>query len=89
MYQHGSGVHRDDTEALKWYRLAAETGSTEAQKNLGTMYANGEGAPKDYVLSYMWLTVGKGNLAVVASEMTSVQIAQALKMAKRCEESAF
>jgi hypothetical protein len=53
------------------------------------MYANGEGAPKDYVLSYMWLTVGKGNLAVVASEMTSVQIAQALKMAKRCEESAF
>ena len=89
MYQHALGVQKDDKEASKWYRLAAETGSAEAQNNLGKMYANGEGVPKDYVLSYMWLTVGKGNLAVVASEMTSAQIAQALKMAKHCEESAY
>jgi predicted aspartyl protease len=89
MYQYGFGVQKDDTEALKWYQLAAGLGSAEAQNNLGAMYATGEGVPKDYVLSYMWLTVGKGNLAIVVSEMTSAQIAQVLKMAKRCQESAY
>jgi len=38
----------DYKEALKWIQLAAEQGSTWAQHNLGTMYQNGKGTPKNY-----------------------------------------
>jgi predicted aspartyl protease len=89
VYANGRGVPQDDKEAVKWFRLAAAQGNQLALGDLGLMYAYGQGVPKDYVLSYMWLTVGKGNVAVVVSEMTSAQIAQALIMAKRCEESAY
>lgn len=35
----------DYTEALKWYKKAAENGSSDAQSELGFMYLNGEGTP--------------------------------------------
>ena len=51
---------KDYDEAVKWYRLAAAQGLCRTpQYNLGVMYANGLGVPKDYVLSYMWLTIAK------------------------------
>jgi len=43
MYANGEGVPEDASEAVKWYRKAAEQGVAEAQFNLGVMYANGEG----------------------------------------------
>ena len=36
-YDLGSGVGQDYDEAVKWYRLAAEQGHTEAQKALRAM----------------------------------------------------
>ena len=30
LYEYGSGVPRDDAEAVRWYRLAAEQGSANA-----------------------------------------------------------
>ena len=38
MYDEGRGVPKDDKEALKWYRLAANKGFAAAQYNLGSMY---------------------------------------------------
>ena len=42
---------------------------------LGMMYETGKGVPEDYVLSYMWLTVGNIRLETLsqtlASKMTS------------------
>lgn len=32
------GIPQDYSEAVKWYRLAAEMGSAGAQANLGMMY---------------------------------------------------
>ena len=46
MYDNGRGVPQDDTEAVKWYRKAAEQGHAEAQNNLGVMYLNGRGVPQ-------------------------------------------
>ena len=43
MYDEGRGVPENDTEAVKWYRKAAEQGDASAQYNLGVMYANGWG----------------------------------------------
>ena len=54
MYANGSGLLKDDDEAVKWYRKAAEQGSAAAQSNLGLMYANGRGVLKDDSEAYRW-----------------------------------
>jgi TPR repeat protein len=43
MYDNGKGTPQSNTEAVKWYRKAAELGYAKAQFSLGIMYANGKG----------------------------------------------
>ena len=40
MYGDGLGVAKDEAEAVKWYRKAADQGYATAQFNLGVIYAN-------------------------------------------------
>jgi TPR repeat protein len=40
-------VPRDDREAVRWYRAAAEQGHRDARNNLGSMYEQGRGVGKD------------------------------------------
>ena len=54
-YAEGSGVAKDEAEAVKWYRLAADQGNASAQRNLGVMYAQGRGVAKGYAEAVMWL----------------------------------
>ena len=54
MYANGDGVPKDETEAVKWYRKAAERGVALAQSQLGWMYENGSGVPKDPVEAVKW-----------------------------------
>jgi TPR repeat protein len=42
------------TEAVKWYRKAAEQGNANAQYNLGMMYDNGSGVEKNKVEAVKW-----------------------------------
>ena len=49
LYFNGQGVARDDKEAAKWDRLAADQGLAPAQANLGLMYIHGQGVGIDYV----------------------------------------
>jgi TPR repeat protein len=44
----------DFTEALKWYRKAAEQGDAEAQTYLGGMYESGEGVTQDSAEAVKW-----------------------------------
>ena len=44
----------DYTEAVKWYRKAAEQGYARAQNNLGECYYNGEGVAEDYTEAVKW-----------------------------------
>ena len=53
-YDYGQGVPEDDTEAVRWYRLAAEQGLAEAQFNLGLKYATGKGVPEDDTEAVRW-----------------------------------
>ena len=39
---------------MRWYRLAAEQGDKNGQLNLGAMYYNGKGVPKDHVQAARW-----------------------------------
>ena len=41
LYQLGIGVAQDGSQAVKWYRLAAEQNDALAWKNLGTLYLIG------------------------------------------------
>jgi hypothetical protein len=53
-YAKGEGVLKDDKEAVKWYRKAADQGLADAQYNLGVMYANGIGVRMDDKEAVKW-----------------------------------
>jgi TPR repeat protein len=50
----GSAFRKDDTEALKWFRLAAEQGHAHAQFRIGDMYMSGEGVTKNDGEAVKW-----------------------------------
>lgn len=57
MFEKGQGVKQDYAEAAACYRKAALQGYALAQYNLGVLYANGYGVPKDDIRAYMWFTM--------------------------------
>ena len=71
-YNYGWGVPQDYKEAVKWYKLSAEQGSSGAQSSLGLMYKNGEGVPQNDIEGVKWLRLsaeqgdlsGQNNLGV-------------------------
>ena len=88
--------HKNPTEAVKWFRRAAEQGNAIAQNNLGVFYENGVGVPIDYVEAYKWLNLaaaqqtqdGFAEISAtmtrdkIAKEMTPDQIAEAQQLAR-------
>ncbi len=54
-YQHGRGVLRDLTEAVRWYQQAATNGHVLAQAELGLCYRRGQGVDYDAAESVRWL----------------------------------
>ena len=64
-YEHGFSVPQSDTDALAWYRRAANkvydsshlTLMHGPQYNLAAMYAAGRGVSKNNVQAYMWFTL--------------------------------
>ena len=84
MYADGRGVPQDYAEALRWYRLATEQGSREAQTNLGLMYAKGEGVPVDYIQAHAWFLLADSDQLknLTAKLLTETQLAQARKLSQ-------
>ncbi len=88
MYEYGKGTDENYTQAVYWYKKAAEQGDTEAQLNLAVMYASGEGIPENFVLAYKWanLAAARGNENAremkneVKKRMTRTQIAEAQQL---------
>jgi len=89
MYEEGKGVPQDYTEAVKWFRQAAEQKKAHAQSWLGYMYENGKGVSQDYVLAFMWLHLAAAQgdadsakrVEILEKEMTPAQIAEAQRLA--------
>jgi TPR repeat protein/WD40 repeat protein len=54
MYRCGKGVVKDNNEAFKWFKKAAERGHKEAQFDIGNMHCKGEGVKQDYIEAYKW-----------------------------------
>ena len=55
LYRDGVSVRRDLTEAMRWYKLAADRGDRQAQFALGIAHLNGSGAAKDRKVAQDWL----------------------------------
>jgi TPR repeat protein len=56
-YAQGKGVVKDEVEAVKWFRKAADQGDELAQFHLGICYANGTGILKDEIESYAYFSI--------------------------------
>lgn len=54
MYAKGSGVTKDDSEAMRWYRKAAEQGDANSQLIVGLRYAMGIGVSRDDMEALNW-----------------------------------
>jgi tetratricopeptide (TPR) repeat protein len=51
----GGGVEKDEAEALRWYRKAAEQGHARAQWDLGYIYEHGDlGVARDEAEARLW-----------------------------------
>ena len=90
MYQHGWGVPQNYSDAVSWFRQAADRGDADAQNNLGFMFLYGRGVARDYVSAHLWFDLaasgGKTSAVsardLVAAKMTPVQVAEAQKRAR-------
>ncbi len=88
IYQLGLEVPKDDIEAAKWFRLAAEQEDFKPKYNLqsivGLMYANGQGVPQDDQEAMKWYRLGtKHRVASEKSEIYGLakqNVPQALKI---------
>lgn len=94
MYMSGDGTAKNDGEAVKWFRKAAELGLANAQGMLGIMYAKGQAVPQDYVLAYMWLQLAtEGNQGAaqfrdgLGQRMTAAQVAEGQRRAREWKAS--
>ena len=81
---------------IGWLALA-EQGDADAQRNLGLMYDNGDGAPTNDINAYAWwsLAATQGhesaseNKGIITKRMTRQQIAEAQAYATRCFENDY
>jgi TPR repeat protein len=70
---------------LKKTTKLAESGNINAQYNIGLMYYNGDGVPKNVIKAYVWWSIASANgdedskewLEELRTEMTPQQISQA------------
>jgi uncharacterized protein len=94
----GLGTVQDYSEALRWFRKAAEHGHMGAQLELGQMYATGQGTVTNKVLAHMWLNLaatgayGVSNAARNARDgltrkMTPAEIKRAQQLARKWSET--
>jgi TPR repeat protein len=65
MYIAGKGVPKNDKEAVRWYRMAAEQGAANAQYVLGKMYSQGNGVSlsPEHACAWWMVAAANGNVA--------------------------
>lgn len=78
MFFSGKGTTKNDIEAAKWFRKAAEQGHPLAQHQLAMLYAKGMGVEADMTRAYVW-----SSLAAKYGKDPSVRSAE---LASRLEE---
>jgi len=95
-YLTGDGVHKDDVEAVKWLRKAADQDNPVAERFLAEMYFKGRGVTADNAEAAKWLRMAaeqgdaqsQHNLAVLYTEGLGVprNAKEALKWMRKSAE---
>jgi GAF domain len=64
-FKRGEGFPKNESQALNWFRQAAERGHADAEYELASAAASGRGMARDYVAAYTWYTLARvsGNAA--------------------------
>ena len=76
-------AEQGDADDIASIRKKAEQGDADAQYNLGFMYANGRGVPKDEVEAVIWYRkAAEQGLPIIEKGLTSEQRAEGQRMAK-------
>lgn len=60
-YEMGIGVEDNETEAFKYYTLAADNGNAMSMYRTGLCYYNGVGVKENYAEAYRWFADAAGN----------------------------
>lgn len=64
-YRKGKEFNKKEnyTEAMRWYRMAADRGNAQAQVAIGDLYGEGQGVPQNYSEALRWyrLAANQGN----------------------------
>jgi len=90
LYEQGSGVEKSETEAAKWYELAASGGDPIAQYDIGQRYLLGVGVSTNLPQACKWLTLAAGQgqadstrlLRDLKSQLSAAELAQANQLLK-------
>jgi TPR repeat protein len=82
-------AEKDYAAALRWYRLAAEKGDVQAQRLLGSLYADGKGVAPDEVQAVAWYSkaAGKGD-ALAQSKLGAMYATGGGGLAQNDQEAA-
>ena len=59
LYQLGQGTPKDEVQAARWFKQAANKGQRSAQAMLGTMLFKGQGLQRQAAMGLFWLTVAR------------------------------
>jgi len=79
-----------DIDALAQFENDAKSGRPDAMYNLGLAYSTGQGVAVDYISAHKWFNLAalrgsdeaKSWRASIAKEMSSLQIAEAQRLAR-------
>jgi len=81
------GVAKDEAEAVKWFRKAAEQNVADAQFSLGVCYANGRGVTKDDAEAVKWFRKAAEQNDARAQAALGVRYAKGQGVAKNKAEA--
>ncbi len=88
LYSQGYGVVKDLPKALYWYREAAISFHDYAPVYISRMYLAGEGAERNYPLSYAWARIARNYKSPEAEDTESDEIIKELKPLMSAEQIA-
>ena len=64
----------EESEAVRWFRLAADGGHPLALIGLADSYYRGQGVPQDYVQAYVWGSIAANNLNPGSDRDVTIQL---------------
>ena len=88
IYLTGDGVPKDDVEAMKWLRKAADQDNATAERYLAEMYFKGRGVPADNMEAAKWLRMAADQGDAESAHNLAVLYSQGLGVPRNLKQAA-